>query len=259
MNFNIQQLQQNLCSLMCSEIKVEAKNDKLLKVQTPFYFSDGDPYQIYIKEMPGGIMRLTDLGHTLMHLSYENDVDKFREGTRGNLLNQILSENFIKEEKGEFFIDTTAENLVISLFQMGQALTKITDLTFLNRARAESTFYEDLNESLFKIVDADKIHPDYIYPEMGNSNDYPIDYYIEGKYAPLYVFGIANKDKARLTTIVLEHLLRSTTDFDSLLIFANQENIPRPDLARLSNTGGEMIASLDATDDFKRKLLRKVA
>lgn len=38
-----------------------------------------------------------------------------------------MSENFIKEEKGEFFIDTAAENLVISLFQIGQALTKITD------------------------------------------------------------------------------------------------------------------------------------
>lgn len=259
MNFNIQQLQENLCSLMCSEIKVEPKSDKLLKVQTPFYFSDGDPYQIYIKEMPGGIMRLTDMGHTLMHLSYENDVDKFREGTRGSLLGQIISENLVNEEKGEFFIDTDSGNLVTSLFRMGQALTKITDLTFLNRARSESTFYEDLNESLFKIIDSEKIHKEYIYPEMDNSNDYPIDYYIEGKHAPLYVFGIANKDKARLTTIVLEHLLRSTTDFDSLLIFANQENIPRTDLARLSNTGGEMIASLDATDDFKRKLLRKVA
>ncbi|MEO8721438.1 MAG: DUF1828 domain-containing protein [Ginsengibacter sp.] len=259
MNYNIQQLQENLCNLMCSEIKVEPKNDKLLRIQTPFYFSDGDPYQIYIKEMAGGIMRVTDMGHTLLQLSYENDVDKFREGTRGILFGQILSEFEIKENNGEFFTDTDSKNLVTAIFGMGQALTKITDLTFLNRARAESTFYEDLNESLFKIVTSEKIQRDYIFPGMDNGADYPIDYYIEGKNAPLYVFGIPNKDKARLTNIILEHLLRSTTDFDSLLIFANQENIPRPDLARLSNTGGEMIASLDATDDFKRKLLRKVA
>jgi len=244
---------------MCSEIKVKPKNDNLLRVETPFYFSDGDPYQIYIKEMPGGIMRLTDMGHTLMHLSYDNDVDKFREGTRGALFNQITSENFVNEDKGEFFIDTDSENLVTAIFRIGQALTKITDLTFLNRARAESTFYEDLNERLFKIVASEKIQKNYVYTGMNNGADYPIDYFIEGKYAPLYVFGIPNKDKARLTTIVLEHLLRATTNFDSLLIFANQENIPRPDLARLSNTGGEMIASLDATDDFKRKLIRKIA
>lgn len=259
MHFNVQQIQQSLCNLMCSEIKVESKNDKLLRIETPFYFSDGDPYQIYIKEMPGGIMRLTDMGHTLLHLSYDNDADKFREGTRGILFNQILSENFINEDKGEFFTDTNFENLVNAIFRIGQTLTKITDLTFLNRARAESTFYEDLNESLFKIIASEKIQKDYLYSGMDNNADYPIDYFIEGKHSPLYVFGIPNKDKARLTTIVLEHLLRATTNFDSLLIFANQENIPRPDLARLSNTGGEMIASLDATDDFKRKLLRKVA
>ncbi|MDY0026587.1 MAG: hypothetical protein RBS33_11425, partial [Lentimicrobium sp.] len=70
--------------------------------------------------------------------------------------------------------------------------------------------------------------------------------------------GIPNRDKARLTTIILERLLRAMADFDSLLIFSDQGSIPKQDLARLSNAGGEMIASLDAEADFSRKLLRKV-
>jgi len=94
---------------------------------------------------------------------------------------------------------------------------------------------------------------------MENAKDYPIDYRIEGKHSPLFLFGIPNKDKARLTTIILERLLRSNANFDSLLIFSDQSSIPRSDLARLSNAGGEMIASLDAETDFHRKLLRKVA
>jgi len=44
-----------------------------------------------------------------------------------------------------------------------------------------------------------------------------------------------------------------------LLIFSDQSSIPRQDLARLSNAGGEMIASLDAESDFSRKLSRKVS
>jgi hypothetical protein len=52
--------------------------------------------------------------------------------------------------------------------------------------------------------------------------------------------------------------LRANANFDSLLIFADQTAMPRSDLARLSNTGGEMISSLDAVSDFNRKLLRKV-
>lgn len=259
MNIDINKLQKTLCSLMCAEVKIKEKNGKLLAVETPFYFSDGDPYQLYIKEMPGGILRLSDMGHTMMHLSYENDIDKFREGTRGNIFNQIKAETFIEENDGEFYIDTPVENLGFNIFRLGQALTKINDLTFLNRARAESTFYEDLKEQLTKIIAEEKIIKDYFYTEMENSRDYPIDYRIEGKHAPLFLFGIPNKDKARLTTIIIERLLRANANFDSLLIFSDQSSMPRADLARLSNAGGEMIASLDAEADFQRKLLRKVA
>ena len=259
MNLDINKLQRTLCDLMCAEVKIKAKNAELLLVETPFYFSDGDPYQIYIKEMPGGVLRLSDMGHTMMHLSYENDIDKFREGTRGNILNQIKAETFIEEDNGEFFIDTQAENLGCNIFRLGQALTKINDLTFLNRARAESTFYEDLQEQLMKIIPEDKITKDYFYEGMDNARDYPIDYRIEGIHAPLFLFGIPNRDKARLTTIIIERLLRANANFDSLLIFSDQSSMPRADLARLSNAGGEMIASLDAETDFSRKLSRKVS
>jgi len=244
---------------MCAEVSVRSTNGNLVAVDTPFYFSDGDPYQLYIREMPGGVLRLTDMGHTMMHLSYENDIDKFREGTRGRLFDQIKAETSVEEDNGEFYIETPIENLGFNIFRLGQALTKINDLTFLNRARAESTFYEDLQEQLVRVVGDDKIRRDYYFDGMENSRDYPIDYLIEGKHAPLFLFGIPNRDKARLTTIILERLLRANADFDSLLIFSDQGSLPKQDLARLSNAGGEMIASLDAETDFSRKLLRKVA
>jgi hypothetical protein len=244
--------------MLCAEIRLIEKSKSLVRVETPFFFPDGDPYQIYIKELPGGNLRLSDMGHTFMHLSYDNDTSKFREGTRGNILNQILADTFTNELNGELYIDTNVAQLVISVFRFGQAITKVNDLTFLNRARAESTFYEDLQENIIKLIPEEKIKKDYVLEELENARDYPIDYFIEGKYMPLYVFGIPNKDKARLTTIVLERLLRSTALFDSLLIFADQTTVPRGDLARLSNTGGEMISSLDAIDDFNRKLLKKV-
>jgi len=258
MKVNLEKLQQNLCSLLCAEVTVKQRNEELLVVHTPFFFPDGDPYQIYIKERPSGTLRLSDMGHTLMHLSYENDIDKFREGTRGNIFNQIKAEVSLEEENGEFFIDTEPGELALNVFRFGQALTKINDLTFLNRFRVESTFYDDLKEQLLRFVPEERIKKDYFYEEMENSRDYPIDYRIEANGAPLFLFGIPNRDKARLTTIILERLLRDNAKFDSLLIFADQGSIPRLDLARLSNAGGEMIASLDAELDFKRKLLRKI-
>ena len=259
MNLNIDILQKKLCSLMCAEIKIRQKNSKLAQIETPFFFADGDPYLIYLKEMPGGIMRLTDMGHTMMHLSYDNDVDKFREGTRGKIFDQIKAETSVSETQGEFYIDTQIENLGYNIFRIGQALTKVNDLTFLNRARAESTFYDDLQERLFKIVGEENLIRDYYYDGMDNSKDYPIDYKIEGKHSPLFVFGIPNRDKARLTTITLERLTRVNPDFESLLIFSDQSTLPKQDLARLSNVGGEMIASLDAESDLNRKLLKRMS
>ncbi len=257
MNINLEKIQGTLCQALCAEIKLVKKNDLLVRVETPFHFPDGDPYLLYLKELPNGILRLTDMGHTLMHLSYDNDTEKFREGTRGNVFTQILADSSILEEQGELYIETQINNLVISIFKLSQALIKVNDLTFLNRFRAESTFYDDLKENLFKIIPEEIVIPDYLHDEIENPQDYPIDYRIEGKSAPLFLFGIPNKDKARLTTIVLERLLRKNVNFDSLLVFADQTLIPRGDLARLSNTGGEMIASLDAVEDLGRKILRK--
>ena len=75
----------------------------------------------------------------------------------------------------------------------------------------------------------------------------------------MFVLGVPNRDKARLATSTLERLLRYKAKFDSILIFANQQEIPRKDLARLTNVGGEMVASLDARVDLERKILRKAA
>ena len=106
------------------------------------------------------------------------------------------------------------------------------------------------------MVAPEKIRPDYTLPNHADAESYPIDFRIEGRRAPLFLFGVASRDKARLVTIILEHWLRAKIEFDSLLIFQDQQIIPRLDLARLSNVGGEQVASLDASEDFQRKIIK---
>ncbi len=259
MTIDLELLKAELCHALCANVTVHRKNNNLLFVETPFTFPDGDTYCIYLQELTGGI-RITDCGHTLMHLSYEMDIDKLREKTRGRIFEQILSDIGLNENKGQFYLDSTISDLGSNLFRFGQALTKIYDLSFLNRFRVESTFYDDLYDSLAQIVGADHIEKEFIYPNMPKAKDYPIDFNIKTKEDKqwFFVFGIPNKDKARLVTIVLEHLLRENADFDSLLVFTRQEDIPRPDLMRLLNVGGEMV-SFDAQEDFKRKVTKRAA
>lgn len=239
------------------EVTVHERPDGLIAVDTPFQYADGDHFQIYLKPLAAGL-RLSDMGATLMHLSYDTDIDTLREGTRAKVFEGILATMGIAESDGEFYLDSEAEKLGESLFRFGQALTQLHDLNFLNRVRVESTFYEDLTKQLERIVGAERIRRDYIVPGVESAADYPVDYFIEGGQRPVYLFGVPGKDKARLATIILERLLRAGTDFDSLIVFADSANIPRSDLARLMNTGGEMVASLTAAEDLARKIHRKV-
>lgn len=257
MSIDVTKLQEKLCSILCANIHIMPLKNGIMRVETPFLFSDGDPYQIYIREMPSGILRMTDCGHTLMHMSYENDISKIRDGTRNKIFQDIMSEMDLNEDDGELFMEFNADNLATILFKFGQSLTKISDLNFLNKARVESTFYEDLYESILKTVSADVITKNYVLPELQDAQNYPVDYKIEGKSGnPLFVFGVPCRDKARLATIVLGRFLRQKVNFDSLIVFSDQTLLPRGDLARLTNVGGEMVSSLDAQDDLQRKLVK---
>lgn len=259
----IEQLnEQTLCEQFCARIRLHHRASGMVMLETPFTYPDGDQYPIYLTDTATGGLRVSDGGHTLMHLSYENDVDKFFEGSRALLWNQVTAEQGVSydESSGQFWLECAPSELAVSSFRLGQAITRIYDLTFLNRSRVASTFYEDLQEQILSLVSAEKVRRDFSVPGIPGAENYPVDFCLDGRNnLPLFVFGIPSRDKARLATIFLQYFHQHRVEFDSLLIFADQQDIPRADLARLSNVGGEMIASLNAEDDFRRKLLRKVS
>ena len=257
-DFNAEALQDLLCQRLCEDIVVDRRPDGNLMLRTHFRFPDGDGFPIHISPAPSGGIRLSDRGHTLMHISYDHDVDAFLDGTRGALLERIVAESGLQQQQGAFCMDTTPEQLPAALFQLGQALTRIYDLTFLSRSNVGSTFYDDLSDCLADLVDESKIMRDY-QPDVPNAKAYTVDYRIEGSEEQLFLFGVPNRDKARLTTIMLSHYHRYELAFESIIVFEDQTAMPRLDLARLSDVGGDMISSLDAQEDFNRKLLRRIA
>ena len=252
------QLEKLLCERLCAEVRIHQREDDVLMMESPFTFPDGDHFPIYLSETAGGGVKLSDRGHTLMHLSYEHDVELFYEGARASLREQMLRESGIEEDEGIFSIETPPDQVAGALFRFGQALTKIHDLTFLSRQRIASTFYEDLRGLVFTILDEEVVETDYIPPEV--PNHYPVDYRFEGKDGrSVFLYGIPGRDKARLTTIMLSHFLLHRVPFESVIVFADQQEIPRLDLARLTNVAGTAVASLEAEDDLRRKIDRLAA
>ena len=59
--------------------------------------------------------------------------------------------------------------------------------------------------------------------------------------------------------IVLGRFRRHGLACESILVFENRTGIPRMDLARLSDVGGDTISSLESREALDRKILRRVA
>lgn len=255
---NLQDIQGALCSALCESFVARRLDDGSFAVDTAFYFPDGDGYSLYLQPTPVGF-RISDRGHTLMQLSYYMDVTALRSGNRKTLFERSLAARGADEEEGELVIDAPKAELASAVVRFSQLVTEVRALEFLNRARVENTFFQDLEEAIAEFVPWSNVVPGYVVPGVPDGENYPVDYYIPGKSAPLYLFGVHSRDKARLTTIILQHLVANDHQFDSLLVFRNQGEIPSTDLARLSNVGGEQVASLDARRDLHRKIAKRAA
>lgn len=254
MTVNVDAIQKAICASLCADVRVVPQEEDLLYVVTPFTFGDGDTYAIYLQTLPAGGFRITDLGGTLMRLSYDNDLAKLKDGTRGRVFRQIVAELGLQEDNGEFYLDSPADQLGASIFRFGQAITRVHDLTFLNQVRVKSTFYDDLKRKLGAYVHVDSIHEHYLVPGLVDAANYPVDFYLEGFARPLYLFGVATREKAMLTTIILQHLNAAKLDFRSMVVFQNSAEMPARDISRLMNAANDMISSLDADEAFERKL-----
>ena len=246
---------------LCEEVRVEQRPDGALMLRTHFAFPDGDRYPIHLSESTSGGLRLSDRGHTFMHISYDHDVDSFMDGTRGMILERIMGETGLRwdDGSGALYVDTAPDRLPEAVFAFGQALTRVYDLTLVSRSDAGSTFHDDLASLLFSQVDATRIQSGY-EPDVPNARAYPVDYRIEGESGvQLFLYGIPNRDKARFATMALSHFHRHGLRFESILVFEDQAKIPRLDLARLSDVGGAMVSSLASREHFNRKLMQRIA
>ena len=111
MTLDIDALRNLLCQRLCEDVGVEARPDRELMLRTHFRFPDGDSYPFHLSAAPAGGLRLSDRGHTLMHISYEHDIDSFLTGTRWALFERIVGESSLSYENGAFYTDTSVERL----------------------------------------------------------------------------------------------------------------------------------------------------
>jgi hypothetical protein len=137
---------ENFRHRVCDGIDLRAEGPDRFRVTTPFRFGDGDHFGIVLKR-EGERWILTDEAHTMMHLSYWLDEKELETGNRHEIIHSSLARFFVEDRDGEFIISIDEEQYGDALFNFVQAISKVTDVSFLSRERVRSTFLEDLRSS----------------------------------------------------------------------------------------------------------------
>ena len=80
MTIDIEKIQNALCRSFCTEVRVHTRKGGVLLVDTPFQFSDGDAYSIYLEPLATGGFRVTDTAQ-IVPVTYAGILpDLFKEG-----------------------------------------------------------------------------------------------------------------------------------------------------------------------------------
>ena len=242
-----------------AQIELVAQGVDRYLVHTPFLFDDGDHYVVLLKLMPTGFV-LSDEGHTFMHVSY--DVPQFDQGTRGSIIDRVLTSYRIENDQGELLLTINDDRYGDALFSyvqaitritdvsFVQAITRITDVSFLTRERVRSTFVEDFHELVRNAAADRQVAVDYAHPIHDPDKRYPIDARINGSAGKQeLVFGMPNDNHCRDATVILNRWERWGESYTSIAVFQDQTEINRNVLARFSDVAERQFSSLHTALD----------
>lgn len=166
----------------------------------------------------------------------------------------MLKEAGLTEDDGEIFTVVSADDLLGGLFALGQGIIRVEDMSLWTRNRVANTFYDDLREIIERVVPEGNRVESYAVPGVPDSANYLVDHMITTPGKPLYIFGVLNKDKARLATIILQHLSRHAPGFDSMVVYANMDDIPKPDSRRLLVAANDVVPSIHDREAVEQKI-----
>jgi hypothetical protein len=241
---------------VCADIDLIPEGVDRFQVLTPFRFPDGDHFVIILKRQGGPSWMLTDEGHTFMHLSYDMDVRDLEEGNRREIIAASLGLYAVSERQGEIFLEVPGERFGDALFNLIQALMKVSDVAFLSRERVRSTFLEDFRAFIRETVPPERFQFDWHDPQRDPAGKYKVDCLVNRMQRPIAVYALSGDDKVKDANIVLLTFETWNLPHHSIGIFEEQEQINRRVLARFTDVCDKVFSSLSA--DTKPRIGRYV-
>jgi hypothetical protein len=230
------------------QVHLVPESEDQYSVLSPFQFDDGDLMSIVLRR-EGGRWVLSDEGTTYMHLSYDLDEKDLERGNRARIIANTLSAFGLEDRSGELILPVSEGRWSNALFDFAQALSRIANVTYLNRERVRQTFLQDLRYFVAERIPEDRRTWEWHDPKLDPEVNYPVDVRIEGAKRPIFLFGLQSDDKVNVATITLHQFERWSVPNLSIGVFEDQSEVGRKTLARFTDIVDKQFSNLHGNRD----------
>ena len=240
--------------VMCSNIKLLKRGINDYIVDVPFYFDDGDALKIILKSNADGTWNLSDEGHTLMYLSYNN----FKISTnsqRRKLFDKILLTHLIKDNDCCLTMERiNSDEVANAVFSFVQGLIRVSDLTYWKKETVKSAFWDNFKSMLSGAAGGRTTEFDFTYPNMSN---YPVDCRLITKRSPIHIYAAGNENKTNEATISIYYFEKNQVLFPNWVVFHSDGNITRKASDKIADVADKTFSSLEASAELLPKFVEK--
>lgn len=228
-------------------IQFREKRSGLFKVLIPFFYEDGDMYDIFVEESPQNtsLLRISDYGLTIMKLSYNFDIDTPR---KREVLESTVMQNRCNLKEGMVFLDVLPAQFAMGIYQFAQVISKINAMDMLSYDVVQSVFYDYLDDCMINNFKEFSYKKEYL---PTRDKQLIVDYQIPSKsenVKPLFIFGVNENTKASKVVISCLSFQKQRIPFRSLVIHEDFESLSSFYRNQITNTADKQFTSLD---DFK--------
>lgn len=235
---------------ICSGYDIEEVGDGEYLIHTDMYYDDGDEFHIVLSVDDDGCT-LTDEGHTMMWLSYDNY--NFTE-TRRRLLEGILGQNDVHLDGGRLTKAARSPSEVgAALSSMVQAIMQVSNLRYLTKSNVTNTFLEDIRSAFIDSSIKGICEFGRKIPVAGGNVIEP-DVYISVD-DPVLVFGAYNSERAKevfINLLLTKDLVRR---YRTVVVIDSDSDISQKDRDRLINSANRPIMGSDDVVKMTREFI----
>lgn len=230
----------------------------VFQLLAPYYHADGDMIDIFIKEdfEHKDKLIITDLGLTLMRLSYTEDIENI---TTKKYLHAIVRDNRLMYDEGELSLIAPINSIASWVGYFAQSMSKVMGISSLDRSVSKSIFQQEFNELILSKYS--KFNPDENISPVNSNPEYAVDYLLTNPITnkKLFIYPVNNDNRGLEALSSLLFFKNQSLTFLGIIVFENLETVTSMNMKKLMGTADKMYPEFKSFVDTGQADLARIS